>query len=711
MPTKFPQKNMDGFHKAATSLKLFSRAELNDEKNRSLIEKLYVDPLPNEHVFKTLLADNTTFIVGRKGSGKSTVFQRVQHEIRKNRSNVISAYMDIRNVFEASQIDPIASGKIASLESALSPDQVQKLLLYKRFFKLLITDVRDELKAQVDQSFLTRLKERVSGTSAEVFRGLDKVIAKLESPDWEDIAGFTTKNVKAVSGIKSAEKTHANVSGKADIKSAELAGSAGFERQISSEDSDEAVYTQLLMRVIGINNVISELQKILNSLGIKRLYIFLDDFSELPREAMHLLVDALISPLARWSDFIKFKIAAYPGRVYLGSLDKTKIEEIELDIYGLYGGSGVNKMEEKATDFVRRVVEKRIQHFCKLDPDVFFNAKLADLWKTLFFASMANPRILGHLMLYAYDTQLIYGSRIGVQAIQEASQRYYEEKIAPFFSTGKYRMALEERSSIYSLKELLETIVGRARAIRQEGSRDSGGGRSRPFASHFYVSHDYDDLLLSLETSFFLTKYFEQSDREGTRVSIYALNFGLCVKYQIGFGRPSERREDRLYFVDRKFDYNALARAYIQQNQEVKCNNCAAEFDLTMLPALKMFQMRCPTCHSGECKVVNLSKKYADVIDTIRPDLLLPETELSIMQTLFNEKKPMVAAEIAGDLDCSGQLVGRRGKNLSERKLVDRTQTGQVYRYDLTDQARNAYFSDSGATDLNVSNPADPHQS
>ena len=99
MADEFPAKQLDNFYKAASSLKLFSRAELNDERNRSQIEKLYVDPLPNEQAFKTLLGDSTTIIVGRKGTGKSTVFQRVQHEIRKNKSSIISAYMDIRNVY------------------------------------------------------------------------------------------------------------------------------------------------------------------------------------------------------------------------------------------------------------------------------------------------------------------------------------------------------------------------------------------------------------------------------------------------------------------------------------------------------------------------------------------------------------------------------------------------------------------------------------
>ncbi|WP_193753057.1 hypothetical protein [Sphingomonas endophytica] len=590
----------------------------------------------------------------------------------------------------------------ACANAALSPQQIQKLLLYKRFFKLLILDIRNELKAQVDQSFLTRLRDRVSGTSAEIFHGLDKVIKNLDNPNYEDIVGILTKQVKINNKDQESEKLTAGSKLTASPASVGAEVSVGAELNQSHENADEEIYTKLLMRVIGVNDVIAEIKRILDSLGIRSLYIFLDDFSELPREAMQLLVDALISPLARWSDFIKFKIAAYPGRVYLGSLDKTKIEEIQLDLYGLYGSSGVAKMEEKATDFVRRIVEKRIQHFCKVEASSFFNHRVPDVWRTLFYASMANPRILGHLMLYAYDTQLIYGSLIGNQSIQEASQRFYEEKISPFFATGKYRMALDERSSIYSLKELLETIVTRARAIRQEGSRDSSVSKSRSYASHFYVSHEFDELLQSLETSFFVTKYFEQSDREGVRVSIYALNYGLCVKYQIGFGRPTDRREDRLYFVDRKFDYNAIVRGYIQENQEIKCTNCSKEYGIAMLPALQMLHMRCPTCSVGECKVVNLSKKYGDVIEMIKPDLLLPETELGIMQTLFNEAKPMVASEIAGDLDCSGQLVGRRGRNLAERKLVDRTYIGQVYRYDLTSQAKSAYFSDASENELNL---------
>jgi Mn-dependent DtxR family transcriptional regulator len=73
------------------------------------------------------------------------------------------------------------------------------------------------------------------------------------------------------------------------------------------------------------------------------------------------------------------------------------------------------------------------------------------------------------------------------------------------------------------------------------------------------------------------------------------------------------------------------------------------------------------------------------------------------MQVLFTEGQTLVASQIAGELDCSGQLVGRRGKNLAERDLVERTPTGAVYAYTLTEEAKSAYFSDATHDPLSLS--------
>ena len=82
--SRWSPEQLEGFRAAAQSLKLYRRAELEDEQHqKTLIKDLYVDPLPAENIFRTVLKPSTTFVIGRKGTGKSTIFQRVQYELRR----------------------------------------------------------------------------------------------------------------------------------------------------------------------------------------------------------------------------------------------------------------------------------------------------------------------------------------------------------------------------------------------------------------------------------------------------------------------------------------------------------------------------------------------------------------------------------------------------------------------------------------------------
>ena len=99
-PQRWSDHQLNGFADAAQSLKLYRRAELIQEGgNRPIVEERYVDPLPDDQVLTTILRPNTTFVIGRKGTGKSTIFQRAQHAIRQQK-NAASAYIDIKTVYE-----------------------------------------------------------------------------------------------------------------------------------------------------------------------------------------------------------------------------------------------------------------------------------------------------------------------------------------------------------------------------------------------------------------------------------------------------------------------------------------------------------------------------------------------------------------------------------------------------------------------------------
>jgi phage FluMu protein Com len=125
-------------------------------------------------------------------------------------------------------------------------------------------------------------------------------------------------------------------------------------------------------------------------------------------------------------------------------------------------------------------------------------------------------------------------------------------------------------------------------------------------------------------------------DRDGKDVSVYALNHGLCNKYTLSFGRPSGQREHRLYFIERIFDYTAIVRRFLESNQEIKCDECGKIFGLDTLDSLILFDMLCPRCKKGRCTVTNLSKRYENVIRSVDPSLMLPATELGILETGVN---------------------------------------------------------------------------
>ncbi len=133
MADSWTPEELSGFHNAAESLKLYRRADLHDpEDGTPLIADLYVDPLPKEQALSILRRPNTTFLIGRKGTGKSTLFQRLQYEIRQETTQT-SAYIDIKTLFESAQLDPALLARLASNQSALPAAELERILLLREF--------------------------------------------------------------------------------------------------------------------------------------------------------------------------------------------------------------------------------------------------------------------------------------------------------------------------------------------------------------------------------------------------------------------------------------------------------------------------------------------------------------------------------------------------------------------------------------------------
>jgi hypothetical protein len=275
-------KGLKCFADAAQSLKLYRRAELLDNKDRPLIEQLYVDPLPDNGVLSVMMRPNTTFVIGRKGTGKSTVFQRAQHEIRKQK-RAASAYIDIKTVFESATVDPGLISRVALEQRALSEETIRRLLLYKIFIRTIILEVQSELKKQVQNSFLNLVREKLGSGRDQVFEALDDLIENYGKADFIDVTGLEDWDRKETIGSKTSSSAKAGVSMKVNAAAnpSGLSGLAGevrgdFEGEGTQADNQEAEssYARLLMRTFNITAVIEQLAAILKLIEVRQLFLF-----------------------------------------------------------------------------------------------------------------------------------------------------------------------------------------------------------------------------------------------------------------------------------------------------------------------------------------------------------------------------------------------------------------------------------------------------
>lgn len=331
-------KEKDNFHTLVDSLKKCRRADLSDINNdEAIIEDLYVDPLDNDFVLKSSLKPNTTILIGRKGTGKSTIIARLQREIRKD-NDKLSLYLDVKTIFEQSKNFTYDSSRYQNL---ITSNDLEKYLLYKTFLKQIIEQIKEEVKTNSLKFYLAKISS-IFGPDKKTFDvELENIFNEIEKNEYIDIQILKEKNVnqsnqksqESSSTISTTASTNLSWSNqKIDIE----AGETNSLKNASAKNLEEQ-FSEILLKCFNPTTILTSIKSLLSKIGIKYIFICLDDFSEIEERAMKIFVDTIISPLNNWSDeYFKFKIAAYPGRLYLGDIDPQKIEQIKLDYYDLY---------------------------------------------------------------------------------------------------------------------------------------------------------------------------------------------------------------------------------------------------------------------------------------------------------------------------------------------------------------------------------------
>lgn len=702
--------NIKKFSKIAESLRQYRRAELKDfekEIGAKPIDALYVDPLPGDAVLDLVLSSNTTFVMGRKGTGKSTIFAKAQGSLRKN-NNIISLYIDVNRLYDVLSPSDISLDDLD--DSNIDSNIYRVHMLRKITLGQVIGELLQEINLACDQfSIFDRWlgKKKQYDVLIENLKTLQKNITnntKLDHHELPILQRITTQ-LRTKKQKENSMASAAKGSGKITL----TGGSATAEASLSDFDKtldDSETYNEyanVILKSFPFNEIFHEIQDLLSEAGLQRIVIFFDDFSELEYVDQRLFVDVILSPLNNSSnEAIKLKIAGYPGRIYYGKIDPSKVDTIILDFSELYEATEVQEMEKSSIDYTTRLLETRFKAFKANISDYFeldSSLDTSEIMTLMFQASFNVPRIMGHLLHYCYLDKISKGQLITLSAIKLAARKYYEQTINNYFEKMNRfaREPFENKLDRHNQEQLLNLIVNEARTVRKKIVDGTLGGTyfqelSNPPVSHFIVPPVLEDLFSSLESNFLLSKYKNTRDKNGKPVCVYALYYGLSESERIPWGYP-EGRKYRNYFVQRCFDYSRAIKEYLSGKQTIRCNHCGQCHPLENQASFELYHWKCPQCTEGTCTIVNLSDDFEKEFEKLDSEIMLQPVELDIMGTLNNERKKMRAGEISALIDKSYQLIGKRTGKLQEMGLVKKKRDSKSKTTnEITERAINIYF-------------------
>lgn len=702
----------DKFSEIAASLRQYRRAELSDFEDSidaaNAIDALYVDPLPSDAVLKTMLQNNTTFLVGRKGTGKSTVFAKAQFELRK-KTDVISVYVDVKSLHEVVTLPAIAlEDGTEILHSVFKAHQLKKAFLAR-----VLSELINELNKAYDNQSLIRRWALKGRKYSDVINDLKKLAAevregKLTSEEIPILQAISSKSKKAQQQTGAKKRTMA-AGAKVDPVSKSAIPTASIKVDGGIEKFDESIadselyqeYADIVLRSFPFQEILDRIKELLIGVQLKRLFVFFDDFSELSWIEQKLFVDVVLSPLNNSSDeAVKLKVAGYPGRIYYGKIDPSKVDTISLDFYQIYKSGDIQTSEASAVEYLRRLITTRFIAF-KEDVVDYFDPtiQMEDYYRLLFEVTLNVPRLLGYILHNCYLDKVSRGQLITTGAIKLAAQKYYDLVTLKYFDRmNRYAMEpFERKLDRHNQEKLLKHIVGEAKHVQRGiGANKIGGkyfeGLTNPPTSHFTISTNMEDILASLELNFMVSKYHEMRNKDGQDVSVYALSYGLCEDQKMSWGYPKGRRDDRSYFVQRCFGFNSTIKQFLSESKTIRCNNCGASFGMEKQETIEFYGWKCPDCQNGTCRVVVLGDDFAAEVGLLDQATMLPSVELEILETLNEEGKPMRAKEIAALIDTTYQMVGRRTGKLEETGLVTKASIDNSTHSSITAKAGSAYF-------------------
>lgn len=689
-----------GFGQLVQSLNHYHR--ITNEKlsgdsdfDKDLVKNLYVDLLPNDGILKFILQKRTTFLIGCKGTGKSTIFARAQYEIR-NRKKDLSVYINAKSIYKLSEANNL-DFRSEALLSIFTSDELFKIALIENTMKDMKRSLYEELKLE-SNGFFDSVKNVFRNNRLEkIFTEIDNLI---ENP--------TIKNISKL--VKEQRQTQEYSEIIADIKASLSDNGLSLSNGITGKTTaqDNKAYDSIIAKYFNIGNIVNKFIEVIEICNRENIYLFIDDYSELSSTSRKLFMQTIVEPFYHiGADKVFLKISAYPGKYSPINLDTQKYDIRSIDLFDIYGRNNtLTETERKAAAYTERLIQNRLTQYCTSKFKDYFDITAFgenDYYVALYQCSKNVPRTLGGILTLSYQLAILEGKKITPTVLYETIKMYYEDTIKVYFNKRKASLSnqVDEKIDVFVQESLLDDIIKTSQKYKYElpGSKNSYfSDLAEAYTSHFTVSPNVSEFLDELEFNGFLHRLnsVAAKGRDSTEYVnktnyLYSLDFGLCLSEKILYGKPEKK--DTKYYQQRVFVYDDVIINSLSSNKKIVCQSCGAIFEISELESFQKFRMKCMKCDPGFCEVIYDRSLHSLATSKLQGSICTDE-EIDIMTILRNHLKQandtMVSArELSLETDYTSNTIAWKCKKLNEAGLIHRYTEYTPYKYGMTDRGKS----------------------
>lgn len=496
------------------------RAERSSD---SMLVASFVDSAPLLDILST---PNNQVIYGRRGTGKTHALKFLAEQVDKKGDH--SIYLDLRSVGSNGSIYSDAGRPLTERASTLLVDVLNGL--YDEFFRLAL--------AKIDRH----------PNPDEVTRRLDALQAALTSVEIEgqmESEAVNQRSSKSLGGISAAL-------GIGPTQKTGVAAKASAETQTEMSVKVRKAGREVIRLSFG--NIYGSICNIIDLLQTQRIWLLIDEWSEIPVELQPYLADLIRRTLLPINQ-ITIKIAAIEHRTSFSLLrergEYTGLElgadisaDLNLDDFLVFDND-----QEKSTQFVKILLFKHYNsreieapEFDDADQLIQATFTQYPAFEEFVRAVEGVPR--DALNLAAKIATKAFGDRVAMQHVRAAARDWYsQDKVA----------AIKNNIELNNLLAfIVDQVIGERRA------------RAFLFPSNYRlpsIEKLFDARLLHI-----LKKNISAHDQPGVRFDVYKIDYGCYVdmisttKAPQGLFRVNENDE---YIEVPRDDYRSIRRAIL----------------------------------------------------------------------------------------------------------------------------------------------------